>query len=71
MKASCKSVERRLVNLRNQGKLLLDGCKLDDIVDFIAPAPRTKNNAYSKKNNKIDLLRFGILSSKNEPCSDL
>jgi hypothetical protein len=48
-----QSVEQRLTKLGNQARLLLDGCKMDAMVDCIATAPHTKNDAYSQKTNKI------------------
>jgi hypothetical protein len=84
MKAACKKttvtiddaaleqrVKQRLTQLRNQGRFLLDGCKLDAMVDCVATAPHTKNDAYSKKNNKMAFVRSGMLSSESEPCPNL
>jgi hypothetical protein len=52
-----QSVKQRLTKFGDQGSFLLDGCKMDAMVDCIATAPHTKNDAYSRKTNKITFLR--------------
>jgi hypothetical protein len=43
----------RLTQLINQGRCLLDGCKVDAMDDCVATAPHTNNDANSKKNNAL------------------
>jgi enoyl-[acyl-carrier-protein] reductase (NADH) len=56
------SAKQRLTQLRNH---LPCGCKLDAVVDCIATAPHTQNDAHHQKCNTIALLRSGMLSSES------
>jgi hypothetical protein len=62
-----QSDKQKLTKLRTQGRFLLDGCKLDVMVDSITTSPLIKNDAYIKTNNKIAFVRSGMLSCESEP----
>jgi hypothetical protein len=60
-----QSVNQRVTKLWNQRAFLLDGYKLDAMVDCSATAPHTKNDIHSKKKNTIAFVRSGMLSSES------
>jgi hypothetical protein len=49
-----RNVEQRLTQLNNQGRFVLNGCKLvEAMVDCIATAPRIKRDAYVLRTTRM------------------
>jgi D-arabinose 1-dehydrogenase-like Zn-dependent alcohol dehydrogenase len=47
-----QNLEQRLTQLKSQGRFVLNGYKLESMVDCMTTAAHIKHGAYSAENNK-------------------